>query len=100
MAMSKLEKKLPNGHTLHNPGTEHEWESWKDAYGNTTHKDVKPDNKIIVHPVDENWWFSNVCVRCECPHCGEEIEVETGVNAFEENYCPMCDESFWVDLEN
>lgn len=100
--MNKLEKKLPNGHTLYNPDTDNEWEEWKDDYGNTIQKDVsiKKNSRTVVIPIDNSWWVESVGVRCECPFCNESVEVFTDINSFNEVECPECEKSFWVDLEN
>lgn len=93
---NKLQKKLPNGHTLHNPNTDKEWESWKDSFGN----DIQMDGKAYIIPLDKNIYITHVWLRCNCPYCNEEIEVEIGGNAVSIVECPECDREFQVDTED
>lgn len=88
-----LEKILPNGHILHNPGTNHEWESWKDSFGNEIQ-----DNTVI--PEQDNIFHISIGIRCNCPFCNEQIEVEVSPYSRSETECPECEKTFWVDTEN
>lgn len=97
---SKLYKKLPNGHTLNNPNTDKEWESWKDSFGNEIQMDKKVYITPYIIPLHKNIYIPHVWLRCNCPYCNEEIEVEIGGNEVSDVECPECDREFRVDMEN